>query len=351
MPFPDRSTANVVLTILLFAAVLGIMYLARAVIVVFCFAILFAYLIDPVVRFLQRHSLLFKDLRGPHVAEAYLVLLILIALTVHGLAPGSLVRTVGVLQHLPAWSERLATGDAATDLANKYNWSQSREAQLKAFLVRHGPEIRDRMNSAEQLATAACGAVAVIPILAIFFLSSGEALANQLIRVISTETNYESFRTLAAELHAMLQHYIRAKVILGSLSFAYASAILLILRFPHAIALGVLAGILEFIPMAGWITAAATIVTVGVLTQSHWIWMAALLGVWRVLMDYWIAPRVLGHELEIPPLIAIFTLMVGATVGGLPGVYLSLPLVAAFRVIWRRFGSANRGIAAGSGAV
>ena len=62
----------------------------------------------------------------------------------------------------------------------------------------------------------------------------------------------------------MLQHYIRAKVILGSLSFAYASAILLILRFPHAIALGVLAGVLEFIPMAGWITAAATIVAVGV---------------------------------------------------------------------------------------
>jgi predicted PurR-regulated permease PerM len=347
MPFPDRSAANVVLTILLFAAARGIMYLARAVIVVFCFAILFAYLIDPIVRFLQRHSLLFKDLRGPHVAEAYLVLLILIALTVHGLAPGSLVRTVGVLQHLPAWSERLVTGDAATDLANKYNWSQSREVQLKAFLVRHGAEIRDRMNSAEQLATAACGAVAVIPILAIFFLSSGEALANQLICVISTETNYESFRTLAAELHAMLQHYIRAKVILGSLSFAYASAILLILRFPHAIALGVLAGILEFIPMAGWITAAVTIVTIGVLTQSHWIWMAALLGVWRVLMDYWIAPRVLGHELEIPPLIAIFTLMVGATVGGLPGVYLSLPLVAAFRVIWKRFGSANRGMAAG----
>ncbi len=347
MQFPDRNTANVLLTVLLFAAVLGIMYLARAVMVVFCFAILFAYLIDPVVRFLQRHSLLFKDLRGPHVAEAYLVLLILIAVTVHGLAPGSLTGTVKRLQQLPAWSERLSTGDIATDLASKYNWSHSQEERVKAFLVRHGTEIRNLMNSAEQLATAACGAVAVIPILAIFFLSSGEALANQVVRLISTETNYENFRTLAAELHAMLQHYIRAKVILGSLSFAYASASLLILRFPHAIALGVLAGILEFIPMAGWITAAATIVAVGVLTQSHWLWMAALLGVWRMLMDYWIAPRVLGRELEIPPLMAIFTLMVGATVGGLPGVYLSLPLVAASRVVWRRFGAAKRGIAAG----
>jgi predicted PurR-regulated permease PerM len=298
-----------------------------------------------VVRFLQRHSLLFKNLRGPHVAEAYLGLLILIALTVHGLAPGSLTQTVNVLQQLPAWSDHLSTGDVATDLASKYNWSHPQEERLKTFLIRHGNEIRNLMNSASQLATAACGAVAVIPILAIFFLSSGEALANQVIRLMSTEANYEAFQILAAELHAMLQHYIRAKVTLGSLSFAYASTTLLILRFPHAIALGVLAGILEFIPMAGWITAAATIIAVGVLTQSHWLWMAALLGVWRMLMDYWIAPRVLGHELEIPPLMAIFTLMVGATVGGLPGVYLSLPLVAASRVVWRRFGSANRGLA------
>jgi hypothetical protein len=50
----DRRTANVLLTILLFAVVLAIVYIARGVIVIFVFAILFAYLIDPIVRFLQR---------------------------------------------------------------------------------------------------------------------------------------------------------------------------------------------------------------------------------------------------------------------------------------------------------
>jgi predicted PurR-regulated permease PerM len=58
MTFPDRRTVNILLTILLFAAVLAVAYVARAVLVIFCFSILFAYLIDPAVRFLQRHSLL-----------------------------------------------------------------------------------------------------------------------------------------------------------------------------------------------------------------------------------------------------------------------------------------------------
>src|ERR1700760_3437259 len=135
MSFPDRRTTNVLLTILLFAAVLTVAYLARAVIVIFCFAILFAYLIDPVVRFIQRHSLLFKNLRGPHVAEAYLVLLVLGAVTVHSLAPDSLARKAKALQQLSMFSERLSTGDVATDLANKYGWSSSQESQLKIFLV------------------------------------------------------------------------------------------------------------------------------------------------------------------------------------------------------------------------
>jgi hypothetical protein len=56
-----------------------------------------------------------------------------------------------------------------------------------------------------------------------------------------------------------------------------------------------MAGVLEIIPLAGWTTALITIATVGMRTHSHWIWLAALLGLWRKVMDYGIAPH------EIPP--------------------------------------------------
>jgi predicted PurR-regulated permease PerM len=112
---------------------------------------------------------------------------------------------------------------------------------------------------------------------------------------------------------------------------------MLFLGYPHALALGLMAGVLEFIPVAGWITALVAIATAGMLTHSHWIWMAALLGLWRMVIDYGIAPRVMGHELEIHPLLAIFTVMIGGAVGGIVGIYLSVPLVAALRVIWQRF--------------
>jgi predicted PurR-regulated permease PerM len=341
MAFPDRRTLDVLLTVLLFSLVVAGAYIARAVILIFCFAILFAYLVDPVVRFLQRHSLFFKNLRGPHVAETYLGFLLLIALLGSVLAPGLAGRTVRAVQAIPALTERVASGEIATDLGRQYRWDEDRMLRFKAFLVKHRSDIQELLARANRMVRPVIGGMFLIPVLALFFLSSGRALADSAISVVSSEQNRPFIRSVADDLHVMLQHYIRAKVTLSGLSFAYFTAMLLILRFPHALALGLLAGFLEFIPIVGWMITATTIITFGVISGAHWLLMVVAIGVWRMLIDYWIAPRVLGHELELHPLLAIFTLMVGGAIGGLPGVYLSLPLAAAVRVIWRRVSSSH----------
>jgi Predicted permease len=339
MAFPDRKTASTLLTILLFAIVLFVVYVARVVIVIFAFSILFAYLINPIVRFLQRYSLFFKNLRGPHVLEAYLALIVFTVLLSHGLFPhfrkdaGQLVAAVSTL------TERVSSGEIANNVGNNLGWADEQANQIRLFLQGHRANVEHAASQIEQSAPALLAGLVVIPILAIFFLSDGENLVTLVIHLVSAKESHATLRALAGELHVMMQRYIRAKVILGGLSLLYCSIAMLLLGFPNAIVLGVLAGILEFIPVAGWMTAAVVIVTAGVLSHAHWIWMLALLVIWRILMDYGIAPRVMGHELEIHPLLAIFTLMVGGAVGGIVGIYLSVPLVAALRVIYRRFAS------------
>src|ERR1700752_1611638 len=126
---------SVLLTALLFGVALAIVYIARAVIVIFAFSILFAYLINPVVKFLQRHSLLFRNLRGPHGAEAYLALLLFVALIAHVLAPGYLYRSINLIRQIPVRSDRIASGDIATDMGGKYGWNDTQTRRLKTFLV------------------------------------------------------------------------------------------------------------------------------------------------------------------------------------------------------------------------
>jgi predicted PurR-regulated permease PerM len=313
------------------------LYVARVVLILFAFAILLAYLINPVVRFLQRHSLFFKNLRGPHVAEAYLAFLILAVFLVHAFLPDIRRHPTRLIENTHTLIDRVSSGEIANDLGANFGWSEAQVAGRKAFIQQHKLEIEGSLRTAEQFLSVALGGLVVIPILSLFFLSDGEKLAEQVVRLVSTTNNREAIRSLVVELDATLQHYIRAKVTLAFLSMIYCGVAMFLLGFPNVIVLALLAGILEFIPVAGWMLAAGTILAAGFLTHAHWIWMLLLLLIWRLFMDYLIAPKVMGHELELHPLLAIFTMMVGGAVGGIVGIYLSIPLVAAGRVIWRRF--------------
>ena len=76
------------------------------------------------------------------------------------------------------------------------------------------------------------------------------------------------------------------------------------------------------------------ILAVGFLTHAHWIWMAGLLVAWRLVQDYVNSPRIMGNNLDLQPLTVVFALMVGGQVGGIAGVFLSVPTVAVLRIVW-----------------
>src|SRR5258708_5863499 len=244
MVLPDRRTASVLLTILLFAIVLAVVYVARTVIAIFAFSILFALLIDPVLRLPPRPSLFFKNLRGPRVLEASLALIVFTVLLSHGLFPQFRKNSGQLLAAVPTLTDRVSSGEIAENLGTNLGWADEQANQIRVFLQRHRANIEHAAATIEESAPAALAGFVVIPILAIFFLSDGENLANQVIHLVSAKENHAALRSLADELHVMLQRYIRAKVILGGLSFFYCLIAMLLLGFPNAIVLAVLAVIL-----------------------------------------------------------------------------------------------------------
>ena len=340
MSFPDRRTVDVLLTTLLFMGVCSLVYSARRVILVFVVAILFAYLINPIVRFLERHSLFSRNLRGPAVVEVYLLLLILIAIPAHSLVPALLRQAGTLIETAPALLTGQSPGEFVTEIGGTYGWTDVQELRLRMFLARHREEMESLVRAAEQhlpTAVQAMGYLLVIPILAVFFLREGQELANALILFFTSPGNSETAHKLAEELDAVLRKYIKAKVELGSLSLVVYSLTMLLFGCPYAIALGIFGGLLDCIPVVGGILAVTAIISVGALAHTHWIWMAVWLAGWRMVQDYVIAPRVMGHNLEIHRLMAIFAVMAGWEVGGLLGIYLALPLTAVAGVIWRSY--------------
>jgi predicted PurR-regulated permease PerM len=340
MEFPDRRTTTVLLTALLIALLCAAVYSARRIILIFVFAVFFAYVINPVVRFMQRHSLFFGDLRGPAVVEAYFAAVILFALLGYSVAPGVSRNATTALNELPAFVDGLSTGDIAGQLRGKYGWTEEQELRLRFVLAEHKDSIRNLVPAVDRYISNAAlvfGWLLLVPVLAIYFLRDGDHLVDVFIHLLFSPSRRPEARAAADELHRLLSEYIRAQGFLCCLSFVFYCSAMLLLRFPHAVALAVLGGLLEFIPVVGWVTTFAMIVSVGVLDHLHWIWIAALLAAWRVIQDYIVSPRIMGSHLKIHPLAAIFAVLVGAEIGGIAGIYLSVPVMASISLVWREY--------------
>jgi len=107
---------------------------------------------------------------------------------------------------------------------------------------------------------------------------------------------------------------------------------------PYALVLGAAGGMMEFIPVVGPLVAAIMILAVALLMgYAHWLVLLIFLIAWRLVQDYLISPRIMGESLELHPLAAIFGVLAGGEMAGVLGVYLSIPVMASLRIVWRRW--------------
>src|ERR1039458_9515297 len=95
---------------------------------------------------------------------------------------------------------------------------------------------------------------------------------------------------------------------------------------------------MEFVPVVGQLLAGAAMIAVAVLAgYQHWVFLLLFLLLWRMVQDYAISPRIMGVRVELHPLAALFGILAGGEIAGVLGVYLSIPVMASLRIVWRRW--------------
>jgi predicted PurR-regulated permease PerM len=68
---------------------------------------------------------------------------------------------------------------------------------------------------------------------------------------------------------------------------------------------------------------------------NHIWWLVVFLLIWRGIQDYFSSPRIMGQTLELHPLVVLFGVFAGGEVAGVIGVFLSIPVMATLRILWR----------------
>ncbi len=332
----DTKTARVLSTILIFVVVLAFLRGAHETLTLFLFAILFAYFVDPVVSFFQRKL----NGRGRGIAVTYFLLIGLLVGLGFVLGPRVADETKDLTSSVPAFLDRIASGQIILNMGQSRGWTHERAVQVQQVFLNNRASIEKygegALRSLEEPLSHVWWLI-LIPILSLFFLKDARAMTFQVVGLGGDAKNRSVLRGIVGDINVMLGSYIRAQLILAGLTAAVLTVVLGIMRAPFAFVLGPMAGVCEFIPVVGPAVACAAIFGIALLSgYPHLLWLFLFLGAWRLIQDYVNAPRIMGKSLEITPLVQIFGVLAGGEIGGVVGALVSVPILAVLRILWLR---------------
>ncbi len=331
----DPRTLRVAWTVIAVAAALALVYLLRTVLLLLAFSLVFAYVIFPLVKLAER-GLPGSGRRQLAIGGVYVALVTALS-TIAALVGPRLGRELTALgEKIPQMSTQIQSGRV---IANVFpNWGG---AKILDDMVRsHLPQVVQYAQYGLSGALAwlsGAWVVILIPIFAFFLLRDAERIAGAVTGLIDDHGRRQLSVTIILDLHRLLGEYVRALILLCVLTFAAWSVLFLLLGVPYALVLAAIGGTLEFLPVVGPLVAGIVVIAVALFSGFSHPWLLALfvLG-WRLGQDYVSSPLIMGRGVELPPGLVIFGVLAGGEIAGPAGMFLSVPVLAGLRVVWRR---------------
>ncbi|MFI5225567.1 MAG: AI-2E family transporter [Candidatus Limnocylindrales bacterium] len=320
----------------LIVAILVIAWLARDVIGPFVIAGVIAYAFSPVVSAGTQRTGLH---RGVIVGIGYAVALFLIAAAVFFLGQ-KLLRELADLSRggpdaLAALLRQIAGGDTI-DIAGQTISVKQITDQVEAAITRIFASPGDALHVASELGNLLLHAFLTV-VVTFYFLLDGQRMGSFALRLIRPEVRPRAEEILG-RIHVVLGTWLRGQLLLIVLVAVVAYVILgPILHVPNALAIGVLTGVLEIIPLVGPIIAGAI---AGLAAFAHGgtglaIIVVVIYVILRQVEDQLVMPLVIGRAVHLHPVVTIFAVLVGLSAFGILGGLLGVPVAAALNVAFR----------------
>jgi predicted PurR-regulated permease PerM len=345
----QRAILRVILIVLLVGALIWMLYRLEGVILLIVLSIFFSYLIEPLVEFVRRpFNMRGRERtmpRGIAIGIVYLVIF------------GALI--VALVFLLPRLSKQIkAFSDASTQFQTT---AEGRVKALNDFCRSH--ELSDNAcdainNTLTRAITSAKTYIAedlpglvvnvlsyvpwliLIPILSFFLLKDVDTFRRSALQMLPRGRWRWRVDEFFQDVNSTLAAYIRAQLTACLLIGVICTLGFVVLGVPFPLVIGVLAGLLEFIPLVGPLTVAiiaALVTSFSPDTHTSAIWVVLFLGVLRVVHDYAIYPRLVSHGIHLHPLAVILAILSGAELAGIAGIFLAIPVIAIGTVSYRHW--------------
>ena len=333
----DRRAARYTWTAVFILLLVGLLYLIRATLVIFVVALLFAYLLWPLVKLLDR----WLPGRSKVLALTLVYLSLVGLLIVVGIAIGSrVVHQANALADRPPELLLKLEPPIAPAVPSAQTLKNTVISTLQQQLANHSRDLLALLPNAVLGVISRAGSlifIVLVPILSFFFLKDGREMRSSVLGFLAEGSRRDTVERIAADLHVLLAQYMRALVLLGVVASLAYGVFFSIIGVPYGILLAAVAFPLEFVPMVGPLAGAVIVLLVTGLSGSHHLLgIFAFLVAFRFFQDYVVSPHLLSAGMKLHPLLVIFGVLAGGSIAGVAGSFLSVPVLATLRIVYRQ---------------
>ncbi len=327
-PFYKKLSLNLISL----AILATILYLGKGILIPIFFSILLATLLLPVVNFLQRK----KIPKALSIIVSILISLLLIVGILYFLS-----RQIGnFLEDSDTIKQRV------TDLVHSFQgWIDEQfgidPSKQKKYLQETTENIKEKGAG---VVGATFGTLAdilsfliFIPVYTFLILFYRGLIKKFLIASFNDKPG--KVEEILYESRVIGQYYVLGLSIEMAIVFALNCVGFLIIGIQYAVFLALVGALLNLIPYVGMLTASVFSMLITLVTSDSTgdvIWVAVVLGVVQLIDNNFLMPMIVGNKVRINALVTIIGVVIGGTLCGVPGMFLTIPGIAVLKVIFDR---------------
>jgi len=344
---PLRVILRFFLITLIAGAALWVTLKLTTVILLLILSVFFAYLVSPLVEIVRRP----RHVAGRRIAIplpaaigiSYLLIFVAIFLGIYFIVPQLASQYPQLAQQFQGYAQTIS---AKTRALNEYLRLHRMPDSIFEGINNEVPNLLGKVGGVVGALVAGLAGwvvfvpwVVLVPILSFFMLKDAESFRRSALQMLPRGRWRWRGDEFFQDVNSTLAAYTRAQLTACFFIGAVCAAGFAVVGMPSPLVLGLIAGLFEFVPLVGPLSIAVLAAAVALLHSGFSAALAILvfLGVLRILQDYVIYPRLIGHGIHLHPLAVIIAILCGAELAGVAGIFLAIPVVAIVTVTYRHW--------------
>jgi predicted PurR-regulated permease PerM len=328
--FRPRAVLSVIGVLLGVAIILEVLWVTRSVLIWVLIALFLAMALNPAVDFLVNRG--FR--RGLAVAIVFVGAILVIVGIAATFVP-TLVREVDDFANaVPGYIDDITRGRGRLGfLERNYHIVERARQALEKSGVGGVLGLSSTALSVTKSIINTVVAVVTIAFLTLFMLLEGPAWVERVYGLIPEESQ-PRWRKVGGDIYRTVGGYVSGNLLISLIAGVSSTIVLLGLGVPYAVALGLVVGILDLVPLAGATIAAVIVCAVAFLhSTTGGIVLIVFFILYQQLENHVLQPLVYGRTVQLSPLVVLIAVLMGAELAGVIGALGAIPVAGSLQVV------------------